>query len=382
VVYDFLAIVNIGLEKFAAKEISELLNTKVYEDVGSVSFYSDLDAIFKLNIYSRTINKLILVLGRSSFEDLNDIYKFANYIRYTDFISRDQTFAVRVERIGKHNFTSIDAAERIGQAIIDSYIEETGHRLKVNLDDPDVEVYSKIRDDQIIIGINTTGISLHRRGYKKYKHPSALSPTIAASMLYLANWNEEKCLVDPMCGGATIPIEAAHIKLKVPISIFRERAKIGYAFKKLKFLDIEKYEKMMEKESYCLSNENFKIVACDISRRHVKGAKLNLSSALVNEFVDILISDARNIDKIFTNFDTIVVNPPYGKRSADIRYVRKLYDAFLNSLKRCSFKNAVVITAAPKIFKSYVDKNGFSILEERSVSHGGLIAKVFKIIPS
>jgi 23S rRNA G2445 N2-methylase RlmL len=76
------------------------------------------------------------------------------------------------------------------------------------------------------------------------------------------------------------------------------------------------------------------------------------------------------------------VNPPYGKRSADIRYVRKLYDAFLSSLKRCSFKNAVIIAAAPKIFKSYVEKNGFSILEEFSVSHGGLITKVFKIIPT
>jgi len=380
-VYDFLATVNIGLERFAAKEISNLLDTKVFEDVGSVSFYADLNAIFKLNIYSRTINKLILVLGRSSFENLQDIYKLANYIRYSDFISREQTFAVRVERIGKHDFTSVEAAERIGQAIIDSYIEETGFRLKVNLDEPDVEIYSRIKDDQIIIGINTTGISLHKRGYKKYKHPSAISPTIAASMLYLANWKEEEFLVDPMCGGATIPIEAAHMKLNVPISIFRERSKISYAFKKLKFLDIEEYEEMIDRAlNYYL--ENFRIIACDISLRHVKGAKQNISNSLVNNFVDVLNSDARNIDKILSYFDIAVMNPPYGKRSADISYVRKLYDAFLSSLRKCSFKNAVIITAAPKVFKSCVIKNGFSILEEYVAFHGGLITKVFKIIPA
>jgi tRNA (guanine6-N2)-methyltransferase len=381
-VYDFLATVNIGLEKIASKEISNLLDAKVFEDVGSVSFYADLNAIFKLNMYSRTINKLILVLGRSYFENLQDIYKLANYIRYSDFITREQTFAVRVERIGKHNFTSIDAAERIGQAIIDSYIEETGFRLKVNLDEPDVEIYSRIKDDRVIIGINTTGISLHKRGYKKYKHPSAISPTIAASMLYLANWNEEDFLIDPMCGGATIPIEAAHIKLKIPISIFRERSKISYAFKKLKFLDIEKYETMMDQALNYYSEENFRIIACDISPRHIKGAKQNVSNALVSNFVDILNSDARNIDKIFSHFDIAVLNPPYGKRSGDIGYIRKLYDAFLSSLRKSYFKNAVIITAAPKIFKSYVIKNGFSIAEEYVAFHGGLITKVFKIIPA
>ncbi len=378
--HEFLATVNIGLEKIAAKEISEILSVRTETGIGNVRFKSDLDAIFKLNIFSRTIHKLIFVLGYASIESLQDIYNFARYLDYTNFIERHQSFAVRVERIGKHNFTSIEAASRIGQAIIDSFIEMTGCRLKVDLENPDIEVLARIVNDEISLGINTTGTSLHKRNYKRYNHPAGLSSTIASSMIYLSGWKNGEILLDPMCGGATIPIEAALMAKKIPLYIFRERGKLGYAFKNLRFLDLENYERL--KERVRIDGEAFKIVASDISSKYLKGAMLNAKNALVYNTIDFCKSDARSLDKWIKEANKVVVNPPYGKRSADIGYVKELYQDFLVSLRKIEIDCAVLITAAPKILRDAAIKNGFQIVEEYSAIHGDLYTKVFKFIPA
>jgi len=376
---DFLATVNIGLEKIASKEITSILNTEVFQGIGSISFFHDLDATYILNIFSKTINKLILVIIRSYFENLQDIYKISKFPSYTDYIDESQSFAVRVERIGKHDFTSIEAAERIGKGIIDSYLEEKKIRLKVNLDHPDVEFFSRIIGNEIIIGINTTGISLHKRGYRIFNHPSALSPTIAASMVYISQLDEGEILVDPMCGGGTIPIEASLIKRKIPLFIFRERRNIRYAFESLKFFDKKRYEEIKCKAIEDIKENNCKFIASDLSKRFLNGAILNSVNASVSSDIDFFRADARNIDRTIKEVNKVILNPPYGKRSADYEYVKELYRDFLYALSKMNIDSAVIITAAPNILRKYIEANGFRIDEEIKTIHGGLMTKIFKI---
>ncbi|HLI46198.1 MAG TPA: tRNA (guanine(6)-N2)-methyltransferase [Geobacterales bacterium] len=376
---EFLATVNMGLEKIAAHEVSDLLRVNVIQGHGSISFIADIDAIFYLNTYSRTINKLILTIIKATFEDLQDLYKIASFPNYTNYIERNQSFAVRVERFGKHNFSSVEAAARIGQGIIDSYLSDTGQRLKVNLDFPDIEFITRIIDDNVVIGINTTGISLHKRGYKKYKHHSGLSPTIAASMIYLSEWNQDELLLDPMCGGGTIPIEAALMSIKAPLFIHREKSGIRYAFEKFSFIDLEKYESLKRKAIESIAHKVIRILASDISKRHVIGAKFNSKIANLNEQIDFFVANAVNMDRSLSRIDKVVTNPPYGKRSADLSYIKKLYEQFLSALNKADIKTAIIITAAPKILKQNILKNNFYIDEEIKTFNGGLITKIFKI---
>jgi tRNA (guanine6-N2)-methyltransferase len=380
-VYEYYATTNIGLEYVVTDELQKMLS--IYADplIGIVRFKGSLDLIYKINLLSRTVHKVILLIGETDFDNIYDIYKFSRYLSYTNYIERNQSFAVRVERIGNHPFNSMQVAERVGQAIIESFMSETGHRLKVNLDSPDVEIFCRIRENHIIIGVNTTGESLHKRGYRVYDHPAALSTTIAASMIYISEWNTKQIFLDPMCGGGTIPIEAALIARKIPLKIFRERSKIGFAFERLKLFEKDVYEKISNEIMKSSNNNIYNIYGIDISQKYLNGAIKNAESASVLDTIKFIKGDSRKLENIL-NFtpEVIIVNPPYGKRSSNPRHIKKLYPEFLKSVSKV-MKNGtmIVITAAPNIFKREALKNGFIIEKEYNTRHGNLPVRIIKI---
>ena len=371
----FYTTVNPGLEDVAINEIAsvlEILDVESYP--GFISFRSSLDALYMLNLGSRTIHKLILTLAEGRIERLEDAYNVAREVSYVDYIGREQSFAVRAERIGTHEFTSVDVAARVGQAVIDSYMSETGVRLRVDLREPDVEVFCRVREDRIWIGINTSGESLHKRNYRVYDHPAALKATIAASMLMLAGWSSDESILDPMCGGATIPIEAALMARKLPPGLYRK----DHAFKRLIFFDQERYERVKEALLSKVNKNVYPISGLEIHPKHLRGGRLNAFSAGVIDTVDLRRGDARRLHKLLkTPPKYVILNPPYGKRSLDLQRVRNLYYRFTHSLKllREPLKLAV-ITAAPNIFKGALRKYGFTILEDRVVKHGDLYTHI------
>lgn len=379
--YEYYATTNIGLESIAANELNKILSIDVEPLIGTIRFKGSLDLIYKVNLLSRTLHKLILLIGETEFNEIYDIYKFARYLNYTNYIERGQSFAVRVERIGTHPFNSMQIAERVGQAVIESFMDETGHRLKVNLDYPDVEIFCRVKENHLIIGVNTTGESLHKRGYRVYDHPAALSTTIAASMIYISNWKYDQILLDPMCGGGTLPIEAALLAREIPIGIFREQKGIGFAFKKLKFLDMNKYKNLLDEYLSKSNNNTYNIYGIDISSRHLYGAMKNATSAGVIDTIKFIKGDARKLENIITfTPNIIVVNPPYGKRSSNPKHIKRLYPEFLKSLRNIMKEGIVVaITAAPNIFKDEALKNGFTIINEYKTKHGDLPVKIIKL---
>lgn len=372
---DFFATVNIGLEDIAILELRKLFGIEAFKGNGLVRFSGSLEDIYKLNSFSRTIHKLIIILGEFDFEDLKDLFFFAYNLSYTRYIDRNQSFAVRVERIGKHEFNSLQASARIGEGIINSFLDETGHRLKVDLENPDVEFFCRIEGNRAILGINTTGISLRRRGYRKFSHPAALSPTIASSMIYISEWSKDEILLDPMCGGCTILLEAYMIANEIPVAIFRELKGISYAFKRLNFYDEGKYREIISKRDF--EREVLNLLALDSAIRFLKGSKLNLINAGAMECMNLVQGDARKLP--FRYFDVMVTNPPYGKRSGDIPYIRKLYREFLYEIKRNPFKKLVIITAAPRILRKAIEENNLRIVKEFFSLHGDLPVKIFRV---
>ena len=332
-----------GLEDISCKEIYKITGRRCRKAwSGALRLRASYKDIFLLNYTSKTISRVIVLLAEEEFKSLDDIYKIVKNIDFTEFIEKDQSFAVRSKREGKHDFTSIDVARVVGQGVIDSYRDSARVRLRVNLDEPDVIVRCYVRQNFFMIGIDTTGDrALYKRGYRKYHHPASLNPAIANAMVRISEFKEEESFIDPFCGGGTICIEAVHYVCNVP-NFFRN----DYAFWKLRFLDIEEFKNVKRKIDEKVFIKKLNVNGCDLFEKHVKGAKLNAESAKVS--INFFKCDAT---KIMLNYDKIVSNLPFGLRIGRKKVVYELYKHFQENLKNGEFKRCVLLVADYKRFE-------------------------------
>ncbi|HDI47095.1 MAG TPA: hypothetical protein ENF82_04745, partial [Candidatus Methanomethylia archaeon] len=279
--FAFAATTVYGFEDLAALEVEQLLGVKAEPSIGKLFFKAPLSAIYKLNIEARLLHKVILLLWRGEVCSLEEIYKAARQVDYASFLAPKQSFAVRADRFGTHPFTSMDIAAAVGQAVIDSYRSSTGVRLKVNLDNPDVEILCQLRDRDFFLGINTTGESLHKRNYRVYDHPAALSSTIATALIKLSGWSERHLLMDPMCGGGTVLIEAALLARRTPPGKFKK----SYAYFKLVFTSLEDHQAFLKNALKNSQQREVPLLGIDKSAEYLQGARANASSAEVSDTI-------------------------------------------------------------------------------------------------
>jgi len=358
----FYSTVAPGLEFVAAEEIENKRLGKISElreGKGRIFYESDFNRIPPLNYFLRTVERVVLVLERTHVESLEDIYDAVKEIDFS-FIKPEWSFAIRSNRVGEHDFTSIDISRVAGKAVIDSYKEKKGIRLRVNLDEPDVIIRCDLVDDDFIVGLDTTGDEgLHKRNYRVYQHPAPLNPTIAAALVYLSGWSHEKSLLDPMCGSGTILFEAGMIARNTPICRFRKE----FAFKKFINGDFEFEEKDVELSLYGV--EKF--------RKHVEGARK--IAEFVGMDVRFMQGEAERINEYFNEIDCIITNPPYGLRIGRKKILERLYSSFLRAAAEIVKERLVVITAETKIFENYAKE--FFDVKKFNVRYGGLMTGVF-----
>ncbi len=360
---EFYATLPPGIEDIASKEV-EKLGGKTFEirkGKGRIFFEGNEELIPKLNCLARCLERVVVLMLRGKFKSLDDIY---SAIKALDFhFLDDKSFAIRSTRAGSHDFTSIDVARVAGQAVIDSFMESYGKRLKVNLDEPDVIIRVDVVDNEFFVGIDTTGDdALHKRWWRVYNHPAHLNSTIACAMIELSTWNNRKSLVDPMCGSGTIPIEAALIGRNIPPNKNRE-----FAYFKL----------YGEKVAYTNEvNKKLELYGIEKFKKHLYGAKRNAENAGVIDTIKFELGDATDLKG---EFDCIITNPPYGLRIARKGIIKRLYEKFCISAKNCmhSESRLVVITAEHKTMESAAKKAGLEIEHSRFVRYGGLLTKIF-----
>ncbi len=364
-----------GLEDVAAREV-EMLGGRVNEvRPARVFFEGQIDLMYRVNIRARCVHKLMLVLGRGEARGLDEIYKLAKSIDYFEVLRLDQSFAVRTTRVGEHEYTSVDVSAVVGQAIVDSFVEAKGARPRVNLKNPDVEVGVYVRDDEVVIGVNTTGESLHKRNYRVYDHPAALKTTLAAGMLMISGWRGEG-LLDPMCGGGTIVIEAALMARGFPPGFFRK----DLAFTRLALHDPKAHREELERALEGANREVYEVYGFDVSPKHVAGARLNALSAGVHDTISFDVRDATKRDT-YRGLDVrhVVVNPPYGIRQSRPKAVRELYAKLLRVLSdELSGTTLTIIVGPWRAFEGALEGSDCDVLEVRDVRHGDLPAKVYK----
>jgi len=371
----YFVTVPLGIEEVAAEEAREVGAASVAPDVGKVFYEGDLRLMYLSNFMLRTVNRVFILVLKERFKDLNDIGRLAGSLTYSEFIREGMSFAVRAERYGTHDFTSIDVKRVVGAAIIDSYMKERGHRLKVNLKNPDVEFFVLVRNDEVIMGVNTTGSSLHKRGYRVYNHPAAIKATLAAAMVRISRLGEEDAILDPMCGGATILVEAVHKLRRYPLIMFRR----DFAFRKLpvhdEFTEAEVAEELLERTCF----DQYVVTGIDISPKAIEGAARNLRAGYVDDTVKLLVGDAvRSESYAGVNATVIVTNPPYGMRSHNLKKIPMFYRRLVGVLSNLyPGATLVAITASRKALEDALRAASVTVTKKLSVMHGGLNAVIF-----
>lgn len=367
---DFFATTVLGLEDVTAREIEELTGTEALRDVAKVIFHGRPVDAARVNYASRCCNRVFILLVRKSVGGLEDIEKAAKEVEYSEFINDDQSFAVRSERHGSHPFTSMDISAAVGRSVIESFRASRGVRLRVDLKNPDVELFALLRGSEFILGLNTTGRSLHHRFYRVYHHRAGLSAVIAASMLRLSEWSPSESILDPFCGSGTIPIEAGLMGLKIAPGL----EFMDMAMHRLKIFSKDELEKV--RKSLRASEERWKelrIFGSDASLRSIEGALMNVRAAGLEGRVRLMQGDVTQIDKwLNMSIDKIVTNPPFGVRMS-LRHAEEFYTSVFKAISRAAPGVEVTfLTNKPVVVRKAMDNAGWQLYDSRKIIYGTL----------
>lgn len=373
-----------GIEDFCIKEIKELTgkNAKI-KSKGRIYFKTkNLEDIVILNYNSRLLKRAMISLGefkiKKTKSGLNEIYKKMLGLDYKNWIAKEQEFAVRTSRQGKHEFSSVDIGNPAGKAIIDNIKKQGKFKPNVNLNYPDVIFNVDVFDENCFVSLDTTGdIPLHKRRYKIQHHPAELKPTLAVAMIYLSKWEYNKLLVDPMCGSGTIPIEAGLIANNIPPGYFRKNK---FAFLKLNPLKRINFEKLFKKYDKKIKDKKLNIIGFDKSIAYVSISKKNAISAGLKKIKFSRIG----LEWLDTKFDkgeidNIITNPPYGVKMGTYEDLIRVYRDLLNQGKHILSKkgNICLITPKQKLIEKNIKLYGYKIKHKRTISHGKINPTIY-----
>ncbi|MCE4612655.1 MAG: THUMP domain-containing protein [Desulfurococcales archaeon] len=345
---------NPGLEDIMALEAKEELGNRLIEVVELpgrgriIVSLRDSSTGTEPFLRMRSIHNIVLLLAEervgASREALDRIREVVGASEVHRYLLYGATFAVEAERLGEgHEYTSLDIARIVGDSVIDTTLRKQGWRPRVRLNSPQIVVYAEVDKDVFRLGILLSGEhSRHRRGYRIYDHPAALKPSIAYSMLRIVGARDGETILDPMCGGGTIAVEAA------------------------------------------LLFESSRIICIDKNPGHIKGAIANATVAGVKKRIEFIVGDARRLQDYLEaeTIDTVVSNPPYGIRMGSPSRVKSLYEDFINSLNKVVKKGGKValITTEEATVREASRRAGLKIVESRKVRHGDLWVSIITIL--
>lgn len=297
-----------GLEDILAKELIGLGGNNVQIERRAISFTGDLALMYKANLCCRTATRILMPLKTFKATNADEVYEMAKSIAWDEIINVNQTFIINTTVFSEEFRHSQFVAYRVKDAIADYFTEKCGKRPSVRLTNPDFYIDVHISHTNCTISLDSSGESLHKRGYRSVQTEAPISEALAAGMLDMADWNGQCDFVDPMCGSGTFLIEAALKALNIPPCIYRQ----SFAFEKWNNYDKDLFDSIYNDDSM-ERPFNFKIKGYDISMRAVKIAEENIKSAGLSKYITVEQRDIANWEPQ-TEKCMIVTNPPYGER--------------------------------------------------------------------
>lgn len=329
-----------GFEELLAKELTQLGAQKVEQGVRVVTFMGDKGFMYKANLGLRTALKILKPI--KTFKAVNDValYKGIQSIDWSDYFTAHQTFLIDTTLHSDHFNHSQYVALKSKDAIVDQFRDNQGKRPSVDKDFPDLRIHVHIDRDQVTVSLDTSGESLHRRGYKTATNIAPINEVLAAGMLMLSGWDGTSHFIDPMCGSGTILAEAAMIACNIPANINRKE----FAFEKWNDWDSQLFDNILESLLKKTREFHYTITGYDKAPSAVSKAKDNIENANLAEYITIKQANFFETEKETDGPLHMVFNPPYGER-LDIdmeRFYREIGDTLKQGY---SDTNAWFITA-------------------------------------
>jgi putative N6-adenine-specific DNA methylase len=329
-----------GFEELLAKELTQLGAQQVELGTRVVSFVGDKGFMYKANLALRTAIKILKPI--KTFKAYNDksLYDGMMKIDWSEYMNEHQTFVFETTLHSEHFNHSQFVALKSKDAVVDQFRERTGKRPNIDKDFPDVRLHIHIDRDVCTVSLDTSGESLHRRGYKSATNIAPINEVLAAGMLLLSGWDGQSHFLDPMCGSGTILAEAAMIACNIPANINRKE----FAFEKWSDWDSELFDKVLESLLKKTREFHYTITGYDKAPSAVTKAKDNIKNANLDEYITIKQANFFETEKTTEGPLHMVFNPPYGERlDIDLeRFYREIGDTLKQSYPNT---NAWFITA-------------------------------------
>lgn len=358
-----------GIEGITKRELEKYSVSAPCEN-GRFSFESDFETLATLSLNLRTADRIFILLGKFTALSFDELFDNILTLNLKDYISKNGKINVKVKSTNSKLYALSASASIAKKAIVQNLMSAYSTTiLPENAEEYKIEI--AIKNDVAEVLLDTSGIGLHKRGYRNLAYTAPLKETIAAALIDLSVWNDSKTLIDPFCGSGTIPLEAAMIALNIAPGINRSFAFESYPFfdKKL-FDDLKTKAKDEELRDKKVSILGFDIEdkAISMSLHHAK----NLGLANKIHFQKLDMRDVKSAAK----YGVIITNPPYGERLLSPKEVRALYSDFAKMYKSLDCFSAYVLTAMPdfeRITKLKVNK-------ERKIFNGKIECRFYQVL--
>ncbi len=297
------------LEDVLAEELIALGADNVEMGTRMVSFTGDKALVYKANIHCRTALRILKPVHAFKAESADEVYEALKQVNWEDYLSLDTTFSIDAV-VYSHIFThSKFVAYKVKDAIADWFMERYGKRPSVSLTNPDMVFNIHISHNKCTLSLDSSGESLHKRGYRVAQTEAPISEVLAAGMILKSGWRGESTFIDPMCGSGTLLIEAAMIALGIPPGIHRQH----FAFEKWKDFDQELFSQIYNDDSGAKEFKH-RIIGSDISPQAIAIAEKNIKNAGLKKYIDLQIMPFQQYTEAPAAEGVLITNPPYGER--------------------------------------------------------------------
>lgn len=354
--YELFAPCHFGLEAVLKREIMDL-GYEVTEVVdGRVSFRGDEKAIARCNVFLRTTERVMLKVGSFKALTFDELFEKTKALPWESFIPKDGKFWVKkASSIKSKLFSPSDIQRIVKKAIVDR-LSAKYNILRFPEDGSEFPIRITILKDEVTVGLDTSGESLHKRGYRRLTVKAPITETLAAALISLTPWKKDRLLIDPFCGSGTIPIEAAMIGLNIAPGMRRDFQAMTWdnILPKSLFKEAKKEaEDLIDRET------KLSIQGYDIDTSSLDAARGNLSLAGLDGNIHFQQRDMRDISSA-KKYGFIITNPPYGERLEEKEAMPELYKEMGKAFARLDEWSYYIITGfedAPKYFGRKPDKN-------------------------
>ena len=317
-----------GLEEVLAQELIELGANDVLIERRAVSFKGDKALLYRANLCLRTAIRILVPIASFKAKDTDALYKQMKSLDWSRYMTADTTFVVDATVYSETFRNSRFVTYRAKDAIADFWMEKANKRPSVSTQEPDMIINVHVANEQVTVSLDSSGESLHKRGYRVATTEAPISEVLAAGMLLMAGWKGQSDFYDPMCGSGTLLIEAALIARNIAPGVFRK----SFAFEKWQDFDAELWSDIYNDDS-AEREFHHRIYGSDASFYAIRQAEKNIKSAGVQKDIELKqirmeeIKNDQNINAL------VMLNPPYGERLKSNKEMEDLYGAIGSTLK-------------------------------------------------